>query len=71
MKEDLTLPEIALFVIEIMCMDDTKVKDLEQFRDTLYRYAHVGSGHCGNKHEDWEKELRENYNAILKYEKKI
>ena len=54
----------ALRVIEGMSMGDFKLT--EELLENIYCYAHVGLGHCPNKHKDWEKELNGMYRAMRK-----
>lgn len=54
---------IALATIEMLtCRDDFGDHKL---LSAIYRYAHVGVGHCLNKHEDWEKEMRDTYSKLI------
>ncbi len=57
-----TIAQKALKVIEILtCNDDfTGNKRLE----AIYKFSHIGVGHCLAKHRDWEEELNLMYEKL-------
>jgi len=54
---------IALATIEMLTSRDDFGD--HKLLSAIYRYAHVGMGHCSNKHEDWEKEMRDTYQKLI------
>lgn len=54
----------ALATIEMLtCNVDFNEDEL---LSAIYKYSHVGLGHCLNKHEDWVSELDEVYKRLSK-----
>ena len=47
----------CFFLIEVLVAGDIIYNDTEKLKDNIYKIAHIGTGTCGNKHEDWIDEV--------------
>ena len=55
----------CFFLIEVLVGGDINYKDEEKLKEDIYKIAHIGTGTCGNKHEDWVEEMEK---MFLKFE---
>ena len=68
MSKDLKLKVLQVIEGLTILYEDGKKshKDAEQMLGDIYKYSHIATRTCKNKHKDWFKELDKTYEALKK-----
>ena len=66
MEYNMKVKKKALIILEVYGLGELKFKSIEDLTDRIYKLAHIANGSCKNPHDDWKREIEEEYESLKK-----